>query len=285
MNTSPKTQGLPPAQALLPQSAEGDRPLLAIMAVMAFLAGLALLTTVWASNAGRIWTSGLEGRMTVQVLDPGQAEAAVAAVDAIAGLSAERLDEAAVDALLAPWLGSAELPDDIPVPALIQVDGEGDPSTVAARLAAAGVEADVDDHQRWANRVRGTARWVRLGAFAVFLLILGAGAATSRFATEAAMRAEETVIRVLGQVGAQDRFVSRLFVERFFFAGLKAGAVGAVAAAVIGVLLGIAFGAPFGFGWGALMLLLALPFAFGGVAAWNAGRMATRQLELERAAR
>ena len=276
---------LPPPQPLLPERARGDRPLFVIMGVMAFLAGLALLVAIWASRAGDIWTSGLEGRLTVQVVNAEQAEQAVAVVDALPGTSAQALDDAEVGALLEPWLGNAELPADIPVPALIEVNGRVSPQSLEAALASAGIEAEVDDHQRWANRVRGAAMWVRLGALAVLAVIFAAGAATSGFATEAALRAEETVIRVLGQVGAKDNFVARLFMSRFFFAGLKAAVAGALAAIAFGLIMGLVFGAPFGVGFGGLFWLMLLPLIFGGISAMAAGSMAMAQLRADRAAR
>ena len=282
--SSPASQ-LPPPQPLLPERGRGDRPLFVIMGVMAFLAGLALLVALWASRAETLWTSGLEGRLTVQVVDAGQADAATELVDALPGVSATRLDAEEVDALLEPWLGNAELPADIPVPALIEVNGRVSPQSLEAELAAAGIEAEVDDHQRWANRVRGAATWVRLGALAVLAVIFAAGAATSGFATEAALRAEETVIRVLGQVGARDGFVSRLFMSRFFFAGLKAAVAGALAAIAFGLAMGLVFGAPFGVGFAGLFWLLMLPLVFGGISAAAAGSMALSQLRADRAAR
>ena len=276
---------LPPPQALLPERARGDRPLLVIMGVMAFLAGMAILTAIWASRAGEIWTSGLDGRMTVQVMDSAQAEAAEALLDAMDGVSASRMSDDDVDALLEPWLGNAALPEDIPVPALLSVEGSAGMDRLSTELTIAGIEAEVDDHQRWANRVKSTAFWVRAGAVAVLLVIFGAGAATSSFATEAALRAEETVIRVLGQVGAQDSFVAKLFVSRFFFAGLKAGIAGTLAALAFGLVMGLAFGPPFGVGGGGLFWLMVLPILFGVVSAGSAGSMALAQLKADRAAR
>lgn len=279
------TNALPAPQSLLPRRARGDRPLLVIMAVMAFLAGLALLTAIWGTRAGDIWTSDLEGRMTVQVMDPAKAEAALDVIEAQSGTSGRILDTSETDALLSPWLGNAALPDDIAVPALISVDGTLATETLAGALEAAGITAEVDDHQRWANQVGRTAFWVRSAALGVLAIILLAGAATSGFATEAAMRAEETVVRVLGQVGAQDKFVSRLFVKRFFFLGLKAGVVGSVAAGVFGLMLGVAFGEPFGVGMGGLFWLAVLPILSGLIAAGAAGFMALAQLKSDRATR
>jgi len=276
---------LPNAQPLLPRRGQADRPLLMIMAVMAFLAGLALLTAIWASRAGDIWTSGLEGQMTVQVMDSAQAGEAVALIDGLSGLSADQLSDEAINALLAPWLGTAELPDDIPVPAMIRVDGDMEADALATALDNAGISADVDDHQRWANRVNRTALWTRLAALAVLAMILAAGAATSSFATEAAMRSDEVVIRVLGQVGAQDSFVARLFIERFFFAGLKAGVAGGLGALIFGLIMGLGFGEPFGTGMAAVFWMVILSFLFGIIAAVSAGRMALSQLKIDRAAR
>jgi len=276
---------LPAPQSLLPRRGQGDRPLLVIMAVMAFLAGLALLTALWGARAGEIWTSDLDGRMTVQVMDSTQAEEALDLIANIPRMSGTILTEDETDALLAPWLGNAELPDDIPVPALISVDGPVETQILSDKLNQAGIEAEVDDHRRWANQVERTAFWVRAAALSVLLIILAAGAATSGFATEAAMRAEETVIRVLGQVGAQDRFVARLFISRFFFLGLKAGIIGSCVALLFGLGLGAIFGPPFGVGMGGLFWLVVLPILSGLISAASAGSMALSELKSARAAR
>ena len=274
---------LPPPQPLLPRRTRADRPLLAIMAAMAFLAGLALLSALWASEAGRMWTSDLEGRMTVQVMDAGDAPRAEEILNGLGGVSAETLAAEEVDALLAPWLGNAELPPDIPVPALIRIDGAGSVERLANALEAGGIEAEVDDHQRWSHRVKRTALWARLAALAVLSLIFAAGAAVAAFATEAALRAEDTVIGVLGQVGAEDRFVADLFVRRFAVAGAKAGAAGAVLALVFGGLLGLLFGQPFGLSLAAVLWMAVVAALFAGVAGFSAGRMVLQQLQAGRA--
>ena len=274
---------LTPAQPLLPRRTRADRPLFAIMAAMAFLAGLALLSALWATKAGRMWTSDLEGRMTVQVMDAQQAPQAEALLDDLGGVTARTLPADEVDALLAPWLGNAELPPDIPVPALIRIDGGTSTSRLADALAAAGIEAEVDDHQRWSHRVKRTALWARLAALAVLSLIFAAGAAVAAFATEAALRAEDTVIGVLGQVGAEDRFVADLFVRRFAVAGAKAGAAGAVLALVFGLVLGLLFGQPLGLSVAAVLWMAVVAALFAGVAGFSAGRMVRQQLKAGRA--
>lgn len=278
-------EALPPVQPLLPRRASGDRPLFAIMAAMAFLAGLALLSAIWAAQAGRIWTSGLDGRLTVQVMDGEQVPDALRVLRAEDGVRAEPLTPAEVDALLAPWLGNADLPPDIPVPALIRIQGDVTALALADVLSAEGIEAEVDDHNRWASRVRRSALLARLAALAVLSLIFAAGAAVSAFATQAALRAESTTISVLGQVGAQDEFVAKLFTRRFLQLGLRAAAVGTLAAFAFGVLLGAVFGPPFGAGLAALAWLAVLTFAFAGISAYSAGRMVGTQMRADRASR
>lgn len=239
---------------LLPPDAGRDRPLFAVSAILVFLACLAALGAAGAWSAAEGWTSQLAAELTVQVL-PGEgrdadadAESAAAAIANLPGvIAAEARGRAASERLLEPWLGSAALPDDLPVPRLVAVTVDpGDPpapGAIAELLSGAGYEFIVDDHERWADAVRRASAAVRYFALALVVLLTLAAAAVIAFAARASLAARWDVAEALHLVGAPDSYVTGLFQQRFFFLGVKAGLTGAVLAGLAAFALAFAGGA------------------------------------------
>src|ERR1700760_1714823 len=109
---------------------QGAAPLDFVIAVMAFLAALALGASLIADRATEGWSHGLAAKLTVQVVPPDSGDAkkaleretnaALALLRATPGIAhAEPLSEADLDALVAPWVGKDGLTADIPLPRLI----------------------------------------------------------------------------------------------------------------------------------------------------------------------
>jgi cell division transport system permease protein len=246
---------------LLPPDSGRDRPLLAVAAILVFLASLAGIGAAGAWQAAEGWTAQLTDQITVQVL-PAQgrdadadAEAAAVEIARLPGVAAaEARGRAQSERLLEPWLGAGVLPDDLPVPRLIAV--RLDPETplatgaVEALLADAPYEVVVDDHDRWERAVRQAAAAVRYFGLAVVALLTLAAAAVVAFAARASLAARWDVAEALHLVGAPDSYVTRLFQERFFMLGVKAGLIGAVMAGLAGLGL-----AALGGGAGAIFFL------------------------------
>src|SRR5580698_4722476 len=120
------------ATYILPRD-KGAAPLDFVIAVMAFLAALALGASLIADRAALGWQSGLAAKLTVQVLPPetgpakarldAETGAALAILAATPGIAhAAPLSDAETDALVAPWIGprgsDGGLTDDIPLPRL-----------------------------------------------------------------------------------------------------------------------------------------------------------------------
>ncbi len=241
---------------LLPQDRERDISLHFVVAVLCFLACLAALGARGADRAASGWALDMRGEATVQVR-PGPNETPAAAgaraAEVLAGVKgvseAAALEGEKAQALLKPWLGDAVLKD-LPIPQLVTV--ELDPHKPASAgelrkaLAAAGVDATVDDHRRWQQDVDDAAGLVRWGAGAIFVLTAGAAAAVVAFAVRAGMAAQRGAVEVLHLAGAEDGFIAGLVQVRFARLAAIAGLLGAVAAALVGAVL-LLFGGREGF--------------------------------------
>ena len=286
----------PQEAPLLPSKLRNARALWVVLIIMALLAGCALLFARGSMRLSGEWQTQLSDTLTVQViLDNAAAweQDTKLARDTLTplfpGADIEILPESEARALLQPWLGNAALPEDLPVPGLLNVTGQNlDVSRAQAALEAANLTANIDDNTRYADQLSGTARrLVAIGLGTLFLILL-AGLSVNIFATRAGMTAQKEIIRVLVQVGASDKFIARLFVGQAF----RRGAIGAIMGLTLAVLLWLCLsilGDWGGLGWTGFMAgatdilwLIGLGAVFAIICAVAAGVTATRQLAFER---
>ena len=226
-----------------------------IMAVMIYLAIVALAgSMVLAGMAGR-WESGLTGRLTVQIAplpDAGvlplaqRTEVTLALLRSTPGIvRAEPVGAASAHKLLEPWLGSALL-DDLPLPALIDVEvGSGaglDAPALAERLAGAVPGARLDNHAAWLADLRILAHTAQLVALAVVLLVGGASVASVVFAVRTGLAIHSPVVELLHIMGATDAYVARQFQTHVAGLALRGGVVGLGLAALTLLALRLAAG-------------------------------------------
>lgn len=243
---------------LLPPDAGRDRPLFLVAAILVFLACTAALGARGAWLQAQRWTGDLESSLTIQVrptegrdveADAAAAAELAAAMPGVEAATARSREHAL--ALLTPWLGEGNLPDDLPLPLMVEIaldaqtarTGDFDIAALQARLDEAGLAATVDDHSRWAAAVRRAAGMAQMLGLSLLALLAGAAAAVIAFAARASLAARIDVIDALHLCGAEDGFIAGLFQRRFFMLGLKAGAAGAVFAALISILASLG-GAP-----------------------------------------
>lgn len=228
---------------LLPRSRARDFALHFVIAVLCFLACLAAVGALAADRAAQGWARDIRGEATVQVVpragETGSAAAARAA-EALAGVrgvtEAAALEREKAEDLIRPWLGDVPL-DDLPIPHLVAVRLDpANPATgpeLRRALAAAGVDATVDDHALWLRDVEKAADGVRLTAIALFALMTAAAGAVIAFATRTSMAAAHDVVEVLHLTGAKDDFIAGLFQMRYARLAAVAGLWGAGAAAAV----------------------------------------------------
>ena len=293
---------LAPAQPLLPTRPEQGRSLVLVLVIMAFLAALALLFSRGADRLSERWSAQLSQSSTIQILPSSEAlrEAEMTSAveilrDTLPEATVEALSRAQAGALIRPWLGDTDLPEDLPVPGVIEVEADANlPREVLTRkFDEAGLVSVIDDHSRFsADLKRTVGRLVLLGVGLVAFVGVAA-TAVSIFATRASLASQRDIIHVLVQAGATDRFIAGLLVGQAGKRGLIGGLIGSALALSLWFIL--SFGPASGtVGWRGvgrggltdgltdLVALGALTLIFGGICAFAAGWAALRQLSFER---
>ncbi len=233
------TDNTPEVYPLLNTRQDNARTLITVLAIMAFIASLALVFALSANRLKTDWQSDLSRSATIQVMLENsevrdlKIKSALSILEAqLPGASIKELSSDDAKALLRPWLGSVKLPDDLPIPALISVEfpsaADLNIEALQSQLLAEGLIVDIDDHSHWSAQIKRTGRGLLASALAMLGLVFFACAAVSAFATQAALSAQRDVIRVLLQVGASDKFVTKLFIKQAGKRGLISGFIGVI---------------------------------------------------------
>jgi cell division transport system permease protein len=233
---------------LVPVDSIAGRALVAVIAIMTFLAALTIGAVVQVGAAASEWQSAVSREVTIQIRPtPGRdAEADVATAAALAGgipgieeVKPYSKDESA--ALLEPWLGSGLSLEDLPVPRIVVVklasrppDLDGLRKALAERVPG----ASLDDHRGWIERMRGMANGLIVLGIGVLALVVVATALSVMFATRGAMATNRPIVEVLHFVGARENFIAGEFQRHFLLLGLKGGVTGGAAALLV---FGIAY--------------------------------------------
>jgi cell division transport system permease protein len=242
--------GPPPAQrSIVPRDTIAGRALIAVIAIMTFLAALTLGAVVLVRATATDWQSEVAREVTIQVRPaPGrdiEADVKTAATIAAAqpGIAGVRpYSKAETARLLEPWLGTGLTFDDLPVPRLIVVqiasDGAPDLGQLANAVAAQVPSATVDNHRGWVDRMRSMAHTSVAIGLGLMILVLIATVLSVTFATGGAMAANRSIIEVLHFVGANDGFIARQFQRHFLLLGLTGGVIGGAAAMLFFLVAG-----------------------------------------------
>ncbi len=247
-----RSRGLPANlrrdQPLVPVDTVAGRALMAVIAILTFLAALSAGAAVLAARASDQWRGAISNEMTIQVrpdshrkIDDDVARAVMLASGLKEVESVRAVPKAESDKLLEPWLGTGLDLVELPVPRLIvlklRTDAPSDLAGFGATLRRDIPTATLDDHRLWVRRLSAMAGTIIASGFAIVLLVLTAAALAVAFATRGAMAGSRDSVEVLHFVGANDDFIAREFQSRFIRLGLRGGLFGGLAAiATIGML-------------------------------------------------
>ncbi len=211
-----------------------------LIALMVYLAALALVCAMAMAKMVERWDSGLSGSITVQVPPPetsapGAQEAVIVKVvelllDTEGVHSAEVLEADEIATLLEPWLGAGAAYGELPLPTLISVGVDPaaapDYRDLAQRLARAAPGALLDDHQSWLGQLLDLARTIELVAALIVFLVGASAVAMVVFATRMGLAIHGRVIELLHLIGALDAYVAREFEIHALKLALRGGAFG-----------------------------------------------------------
>ena len=216
-----------------------------IIALMVFLAALALATTMALDGAARQWQQGAAGTLTVQIPAPAAAvskaeesariASALSVLEAMPSVERARvLPRHEIATLLERWLGEGNVSDRLPLPTVVDVKiqpgAELDIADVRRRLAAVVSGTSIDHHEQWLNQLVRLAQTVQFIGIAVVFLIGLAAIVIIIFATRASLAVHRDIIEVLHVIGARDAYIARQFQGHALWLGLRGGAYGLVLA-------------------------------------------------------
>ena len=229
---------------IVPRASIAGRALVAVVAIMTFLAAMTTGAVMLVRAAASEWQSDVSREITIQVrpVEGRDIEAEVARAVGIArtfpGI-AEVLPYSKAEStrLIEPWLGTGLALDDLPVPRLIivRIAPGATPNLPQLRqvindqVAGAGL----DDHRAWMDRMRTMVHTAVIGGVAILVLMLVATVLSVVFATRGAMATNRPTVEVLHFVGAKDGFIARQFQRHFLVLGLEGGAIGGGAAMIL----------------------------------------------------
>jgi cell division transport system permease protein len=226
-----------------------------LVALMVYLSAVAVAGVFVLGGLVSRWDRDVSGTLTVQVSPtPGEGgealtdervRQAVELMRRTPGVEGARaLDKRQTMALLEPWLGSAEVVRDLPLPRLIDVtidlDRRIDLGEVAYRLNRVVPGATLDDHRIWLSRLINLSRTTEWIAVAIVVLIGCVTSATVIYATRTGMAINRSVIEVLHLIGAHDDYIARQFADRAFNLGFGGGLIGLALAVPTLMAIGLA---------------------------------------------
>lgn len=271
-----------------------------LLALMVYLAGLAVVGTLLLNSALADWSRGLTGVMTVELppaanANDGEAEMklVLALLQATRGVTAAKeLPRTEVANLVEPWLGGAVSQLALPRLVDVRVDPEHRPDLRALRanLAAAAPGAMLDDARQRFDRLFNLGLSVEATAVIIVVLIVAAAVLTTVFTTRAGLAVHHNVIEILHILGAHDSYIARQFARQSLGLGMRGGLIGLALAIVTLLLLGHATDTASLFGPDLRLLptvslrplqwlsLLALPIAAAAISYFTALATVTRAL-------
>jgi len=209
-----------------------------VIAIMIFLTVLAVAAGLAMTRAIGDVSDELASRATVQIIEANpeirarQAAAAAGRLRAMPLVEEVRLlPPEEIEALIEPWLGSQNLADDIPLPALIdlklvRVATDAEYQSLRRALQPVAPEARVEPSSGYIAPVIALVRsfqWIAFGLVA--LLALATGAAVI-IAARSALNTHSETIAVVHLLGGTDQQISRLFQRRIALDALLGGVIG-----------------------------------------------------------
>jgi len=214
-----------------------DRALVAVIAILTFLAALTACAAQFTTMTAMRWQVMMASEVTVQLkpqagrsidADITRASDILRGTSGISSIKVLRREESAK--LLEPWLGSAASIESLPIPRLItvQIDARQPPdlAMVGKTLTDAVPSASLDDHRTWTKRLGHLSDLFLTASFGALILVVVTTGLTIVFATRGAMAGNREIIEVLHFIGADDRYIAGQFQSHFAALGVRGGVLG-----------------------------------------------------------
>jgi cell division transport system permease protein len=253
LTATPRMPGVPMPHfdtALVPRNSISGRALVAVVAIMTFLASITTGAVILVGTAASDWQSDVSREVTIQVIPAAgrdidatvqQAAALARGFPGIGDVLPYSKEQSSK--LLEPWLGSGLSLDELPVPRLIVVriapGAAPDIPQLRRNLAEQVPGAVLDDHRGFIERMRAMAGTAVAAGVFILILVVAATMLSVTFATRGAMATNKPVIEVLHFVGAKNGFIAGHFQRHFLMLGLQGGVLGGGVAVLLFALAGV----------------------------------------------
>jgi len=207
---------------LLPQTRFGG-PIPWVIAILIALVVIAAAGGLALKNLAGNARADLSGAVTVQIIEANaetRAERAQAAASALASqpqvTSVRIVPKDELVALLEPWLGASAGSDDVPIPALIDVElssaaDQSQLDSLQAALDRVAPGTKVDAQSAWLRPVYDALAALQWLALALIALIAFATAAAVWLAARSAFANHRETVEIIHLLGGTDGQVTRIF--------------------------------------------------------------------------
>ncbi|MCC7305439.1 MAG: permease [Alphaproteobacteria bacterium] len=230
------------------QEDEGTDFLMLLIALMTFLAVMALTGSLTLGAMAQRWSSGLENQLTIEIpAENGQGtlrapeeirdiesrvERIVKSSPGI--VSYKVMDKNDITKLVAPWLGAEASITDLPLPGLVSVElAPGHPEALRSlqkNIEGMNAGVKIDTHQDWLGGLLRLTWILRFAAAVITAIIVFTTVAAVSGAIRARMAIHSKDLELLHLMGAYDEYIMRQFQKHAFTIALKAGLAGTAAA-------------------------------------------------------
>src|SRR5271167_3150900 len=222
---------------IVPRASIAGRALVAVVAIMTFLASITTGAVLLVSASAAEWQSEVASEITAQVrpstgrdLDRDSAAVVEAMRNQPGIVEVRPFTKEQSSKLLEPWLGSGLSFDDLPVPRVIVArvapGATLDLAALRSRVTQVAPSTSVDDHRAWIERMRTMTGATVFAGIGILALVIVATIISVSFATRGAMAANRPIVEVLHFVGAGDRYIANRFLRHFLRLGLQGGVIG-----------------------------------------------------------
>lgn len=227
----------------LPEGRRGPMPW--IIGIMMFLTILAAATILSLAHALDRMHGQLAGGYTVQIVEAnatlrGDQQRRIAAL--LRGEKAVQavtiVPEEQLRAQLEPWIGTDTPPEELPIPAMIDIEaapgtGPAQIDAIGRKITAIAPAARIDAHERYLGPVERLMRAVMWLAAALMALMIGVTAAVVMLAARSAHATHRATIDIMHLLGATDVQIARLFQRRMALDAIFGALIGLGAAVAV----------------------------------------------------
>lgn len=221
--------------------------LVLLIALMTFLAVMALSGSFALGSMARSWSSGLENKLTIEI--PAEKSDGTLRtqeqIDEFTQKILEKLngnprikslvvlEEEDIKELISPWLGSDMVLDDIPLPGLISAELHiSTPEIISdleQEMALINNNIRIDTHETWlASLLRVTGALQFSGALITIIIAITAVLAVAG-GIRARMAIHREDVELLHLMGASDDYITRQFQRHALILALKGAVAGGLA--------------------------------------------------------